>query len=376
MSYDKKPPGHECPPPAEDPAEQPKPPGDECQPLPETTPPTFEDPEKCKPDPACKCPVPPGNDENCLEKLIAEQTKEITAADKAKTFKADLEALLAKAKVASADYTQDKYLKLVKQWEEQDAQIAELVRKLVCAVPCWRCIIECYVCTLLYEIQFAQKKLQGDGTWCTEVHDLQDLLYWYTRDRAVKQRTFTRIKDVLAVWEKPAQTIAKALTDNAKLIADLGKLLGSEATKVVYDVFLELIPLHLAIAPPADSGYVTKIGKQYTEFCQCGEPEPDDCCGPNVGEPSLRQRLIGPQPYLINPADYFKVICCLVLKRYGPAKDQLGKADAAVITTENEIKRLTAFVDSSLKNFDATARGAIPTVVDCCDFEPDDKKKY
>src|SRR5690349_6675418 len=95
----RQPSGHECPPPS-DPAPQPHPPGagDTCQDLPTTTPPTLEKPEKC-PEPAdCKCPPPPGTTSTCLEDLIAAQTAQIAAADKAKAFKADLEALLAKAK--------------------------------------------------------------------------------------------------------------------------------------------------------------------------------------------------------------------------------------------------------------------------------------
>jgi len=371
----KKPPGHECPPPEVDPADQPKPPGYDCGDLPDSTPPELKEPEKCEPDKRCKCPDRPGSDPNCLEKLIAAQTNEITKADKAKTFKTDLEALLGKAKAGNQAYTRDGYEKLVKQWVEQDKEIAELIRKLVCAVPCWRCLIECHVCTLLYDLRDAELRLNGDGTWCNTVSDLQDLLYWYTRDRAAKERVFNRIKNVLAAWENPSKTIEKTLGDVRKLIDAANKALGTEATKVVYDVFLKLIPLHLAIAPPADSGSVTKIDKKYTQFCDCDTGKPDDCCGPDVGELSLRERLIPYLPYLIDPNDYFKVICCLVEKRYGPAKEKLSKADAAVVATENEIKRLKTLIDDGLKNFDTNARDAIPLTVDCCDYEHECEKK-
>lgn len=374
MTETKKP-GHECPPEEEDPADQPKPPGEDCADLPDTDPPELEEPEKCEPHPDCKCPPGAGSDPNCLEKLIAEQMKEIMAAEKAKVFKVDLEALLTKAKAASQEYTRDKYDKLVKQWVEQDAEIAELVRKLVCAVWCWRCVIECHVCTLLYDLRDAELRLHGDGPWCDKVRDLHDLLHWHMRDRAAKERSFNRIKAVLAAWEKPAQTIEKALADCRKLIDAANKALGSESSKVVYDVFLKLIPLHLAIAPPQGSAWTTKIGKQYTEFCDCDEGKPDNCCGPDAGELNLRQRLVGVQPYLIDPNVYFKLICCLVEKRYGPAKEMLTRADAAVAATENEIKRLTSLVENGLKNFDATARAAIPMTVDCCDYENRDENE-
>src|SRR5690349_3543487 len=93
-----QPPEHECPPRPRDPASQPHPPGgDTCDDLPTTTPPTLKDPEKCAPDPSCKCPRTPPVDSNCLEQLISQQGAEIAAAEKAKAFKADLEALLVKA---------------------------------------------------------------------------------------------------------------------------------------------------------------------------------------------------------------------------------------------------------------------------------------
>jgi hypothetical protein len=369
-NYPKHPP--DCPPNV-DPAPQPKPPGDgkACGDPPKTEPPELKEPEKCK-EPPCCCPPGPGSDSNCLQDLIAQQASDIAAADKAKAFKADLEGLLAKADAAKQEYTQDKYQKLLKQWVEQDAEIAELIRKLVCAVPCWRCIVECHVCPLLNELHYAEVWLYDKGQWCSQAYSLYDLLYWHDRDRAAKERRFLRIKAVLAAWEKPAQTIEKALADDAKLIADIGKSLGTEASKAVYDLFFKLVPLHLAIAPPAGPGQTTKIDKKFTQFCDCDTGTPDDCCGPDVGEWSLRQRLIGPQPYLINPNDYFTVICCLVKHRYGPAKDALGQAEAAWVTVDNKIKRYKAQIENGLKSFDKDAKAAIPAVVDCCTYE---KKK-
>jgi hypothetical protein len=353
------------PEPAPDPAEQPKDPGGKCDELKEVKPPELKEPEKCLPDQQCECPAPPASSASCLDDLIAEQSKQLSEAESAKTFKAELESLLKTARAASLDYTREKYDKLVKEWDRQDIEINEFLRKLVCAVPCWKCLIECFVCPLLYEVRYREQKLWGvgDGKLYSEVHSLADLLYWHDRNRTEKKKIFDRVKSVLAAWEKPAQTIEKALADNAKLLVDLGKLLSSDATKIVYDVFMRLIPMHLVIAPPASSGHVTGIAKEYTQICEHDKGEPDDCCGPDVGVPSLSRRLLGPQPYLIDPKDYFSVICCVTKERYLPAKNAYATAQSAWESTDSEFKRLTAEIDEGMKSIEKNAKAAFP--LDC-----------
>ncbi len=299
--------------------------------------------------------------------MIADQAAEIAAAEKAKVFKTDLEALLAKAKAAEQEYTKDRYDALVKLWVQRDGDIVDLIRKLVCAVPCWRCIIDCYICPLLNELHYVEQWLYGDGTLPSEVHNKYDLQYWRVRDKDQKERRYLRIKAVLAAWEKPAQTIEKALGDNKAAIEAALKALSTDAGKVVYDVFFRIIPLHLAIAPPKGSGVETAIDQQYTEFCACDTGTPDDCCGPDVGETSLRQRLIGPQPYLVEAKDYFEIICCLVKHRYGPAKDAFAKAEAALAGIDNEIKNYKSQIENGLKSFEKDAKRAIPSAINCCD---------
>ena len=375
--YPRKPMGRECPAAPEHPAAQPRPPGDGkgCEELPQTTPPTLDPPKRCPdPDPCCKCPQAPGSTANCLEALIAKQAADIVAADKAKAFKTDLEKLLDSAKKGSQAYTRDKYKELVAEWLRQDAAIAELLRKLVCAVPCWRCILECHVCPLLNEYHYAEKWLYNDGEICTDVYDLYDLQYWYQQDRAAKQRRFDRINRVLLAWASPADTIAKALVANKALCDGAGKVLGGEPGKAIYDVFLQLVPMHLAIAPPATPDTMTMIDWKYTAICECSQGTPDTCCGPDVGEWSLRQRIIGPQPYLIDPNDYFTLICCLVEQRYAPAKEALSKAESDLAAVGDRIARFEAQLkDGWVKTFEAAARAAIPSVINCCDYEPDDE---
>jgi hypothetical protein len=391
--YKRQPNGHECPPPPKNPADQPRPPGGTCEDLPTSTVPPLKPPEPCPPpDSACQCPKGPASTANCLEDMIAKQAAEIAAAEKAKVFKADLEALLGKARTAAQEYTRDKYDKLVKQWVEEDIALAELVRKLVCAVPCWRCVIDCHVCPLLNALHEADAWLYGDGdlygTLYTEVHNLYDQQYWLTRDLEAKTTRLSRIQAVLGVWDKPSQAIEKILNDNKSAIEAAGKALGSAAGRVVFDVFVKIGPLHLAIAPPADSGYTTGIAKEYTEFCtDCDKGDPDNCCGPDVGRLSFRRQLIGPRPYLIDPNDYFKLICCLVENRYSPAKDAVAKAEAELAAVNSKIARYKAQVPNGMKGdqfltaFEKDALASIPSVIDCCDYEheepePESKQSY
>lgn len=159
------------------------------------------------------------------------------------------------------------------------------------------------------------------------------------------------------------------LNDNKGRIEAACKSLCPDAGKVVIDVFLSLVPLHLAIAPPSNSNWRTEIPKKYTQLCKCDTGKPDDCCGPDVGEWSLRQRLIGPQPYLIDPSAYIDLICCLVKTRYRPAKEALAKAEAEVVTITNKINRKKTLIDNWKKSFDKDAKDTIPSVIDCCKYK-------
>lgn len=373
--YTRKHPSHECPPPPENPAWQPNPfgNGEDCKPFPETKPPTVPEPEKCPPpDKCCECPSTPDTSPTCLEDLIAEQTADLSASENAVKFKQELEALLEKAKAARQAYTRDVYEDLVEEWLKQDVLIAELIRKLVCAVPCWICILDCHVCPLLNELHYAEKWLYDDGQLYSDVHDLHDLEYWYTRDVAAKKHTLTRITGILAAWEKPVATISDALKANKALHDAASAVIGTEPGKAIYDVFLRLVPMHLAIAPPAGEKTTTKIDKKYTKFCKCDDRQPEWCCGINVGERSLRQRLIGPQPHLIDPNQYFDLICCLVKNRYTPAQNEFNKSDAGLKAVQTRIANYEKALKDWPKDFEKNAKGAIPSVINCCDYEPDD----
>lgn len=372
--------GHKTPPdskdcaPAADPADQPKAPPDTptCVKPEESVPPKEkypEDPAKGCEKPKC-CPQPQTEPPGCLDKAIAEQQRLIASAERAKAFKAELEALQAKAKAARVDYTDAKYRQLLEQWEKQDKQIRDLIEKLACTHKYWRTQLECFVCPLLYQIRQTELKVAGNGDLCSEVYSLTDKRYWYQRNKEAKQAAFDRIKGVLAAWEKPAQTIDKVLTDNAKLIDDTLKSLGAaDAGKLIFDVFMKLVPLHLMIAPPKDV-VPTKIDRKYTDICKCDTGKPADCCGPDTGERSVLERLLGAQPYLIKADQYNRVICCLIDNSYLPAKQALEKAESDLLDVEDLIRRSNATIEDLKKNLEAMAKADLAKPFDCCKDKP------
>jgi hypothetical protein len=310
----------------------------------------------------CCCPKKPGATETCFDTLIEDQAKLLAAADRAKTFKADLEDILKKAKVAKQDYTKAKYKDLSEKWAKQDGDIADLIAKLVCAVPCWRCVIECEICPLLYAIRDADLALNGDGTLTDKVYSLRDQRNWLERDRDAKKDVFDRIKAVLSAWEKPAQTIEKILADNAKLIEDIKKIIATDSVTAIYDVFMRLVPMALAIKP---EGANTKIKAEYRDIC-CGDKgKPDACCGPDVGRLSVRQGLLGPQPYLVDPDLLFDILCCLVNQRYKDAKDHLTDAEAALVAIELKIKNKQTELDQKRASIAADFKAGVTSPIDC-----------
>lgn len=357
------------------PASQPKPPGGDCASLPSTTPPTLQPPAPCPAPPTnCKCPGGSSPTPTCLDSLIDEQKKQIAEAEAAASLLKDLDAIRTDAKTAGQAYTVEAHENLLKRWREQDGKIADLIRQLVCNLPCWRCVIECYVCPLINDVVLNEKWLYGDGSLIPQVGNLYDLRYWHERNKEARSAVRARVESVVQAWAGktgPAASIKATLDVNEALWEQCKGKYPSEPAKVAYDLFLTLIPRHLAIAPPAGSGNTTRIDKKYTVFCECDLAKPDDCCGPDTAAASVRQRLLGaPLPYLIHPADYLKLVCCLVEKRYLKAREAANAADAAYLAVDNEIKRRQDAIKQATPTWiEDTAKGRMPSVIDCCDSD-------
>ncbi len=356
----------------------------------------------------CDCPgLPRGEPQTCLDNLIRDQNMIIKKAERAKAFADELTEIQNQVKSAQLDYTQARFADLRKTWKEQDGAIVELIRKLVCAVDCWHCLLECRLCEQLGEIRRLEELIDGPpgagngtGPLAREAYSLLDQQAWHMRNVAQMEARLKRITDVMAVWQKPSDTIGEVLEKNGNLIKESQQLIASDSAKVIYDVFMTLIPRHWAVRPRGSDHakeWQTGIADQYVKICGCtartqqnpaadgkqdgcddragggdGKPKcacddgiPDVCCGPDVGILSLRERLIGPLPYLVDPADFAAVICCLTSHRLSPASDQLAVAQANLAATTAEIELVKKQIEDQKAGIEASFREALPNPLDC-----------
>jgi len=339
-----------------------------CPELPKPDPaPELPPPEECKPDPCCNCAPPPGGTlSNCLDDLIRRQSKVVRRADRAKAFVEELTGIQTKAVAAQATYTVARNKELVKIWTDQDKLIAELLQKLVCAVPCWECLLECHLCQDLHEIRTLERKLYGTGELTGTVFSLVDLQHWHERNVEHMQARVDRIKAVLAAWEDPSTTLGEILTKNGELHTAITKIIATDSAKAVYDVFMTLLPLHWLIRPRSAT---SKIQQRFLDICECDKGEPDDCCGPDVGVLGLRFRLLQPRPYLIDPAKLIDVICCLANERLLPASGVLADAQAELDATKAEIESVKAQITERTESLEKNFLLEVGNPVDCEKYE-------
>lgn len=333
-----------------------------CEPLdPAPTPPELPPATEC-PQP-CDCPTPPGGKpDDCLDKLIKCQAKIVKQADRAKALVDELTEIQGKVATAKTDYTQKRYTDLRKLWEEQDKAIAALTEKVKCSVPCWECLIECRLCPALAEIRNLEDRLNGTGPLTDKVYSLLDLQFWHQRNVAQMEARVKRIKDVLAAWEKPSSTLGDALDQDGKLLTDLPALLATDAPKAIFDIFMTLVPRHLAIRP---RDATIAIKDKFIDICCCPEGAPDDCCGPDVGILTLRERLVGLLPYIVDPANLTTIICCLTKERLEPASTQLADAQANLAAVTAEIEQTTKAITDKTAGLEAAFKAELTNPIDC-----------
>jgi hypothetical protein len=300
-------------------------------------------------------PSPPtGTDsENCITTAILDLTKNIAAAEQAKANKTDLEALLPKAKKASGDYNQDAYQKLLDRWTklDQDGLAYDLLPKITCTVKCWRDLLNDRVCKLLGTIISTEKCLWGSRDPCVQPPDtagLYDQQYYLTQKVAFLKLKADWSKKKLDAWEKPADTLKAVLDVTEALKAKVSEGLGkADAATLVWDVWMKLLPLHFLIAP---RDATSKIKQEHMFCCAIDMRDPNHPSGR-----SLLERMLGMQPYIFVPGDYYKILCPLIAD-YTCAKTTYADAAGALEAKKNEVTSAEKSVDDKTKSFDKDAK--------------------
>ncbi|MFL9977632.1 hypothetical protein [Paraburkholderia graminis] len=342
--------------------------------------------------PRCCCPSVATGKPLCLDNLIRDEAAVINKGEQAKKFKADLEALLGKLKGATLDYTADSYKDLKTRWKTEDEAIVCLIRSVQCALPCWWCVIECEICPLVNEIHGLELELSGEyllpnetapapaaatttaaGTTATCFKSIYDQRYWWWREKIRRQALFDHVANVMKSWEAPVKTIDGILKANSEIIKTITSALNIDQKKEIGKYLFELVRLvrqHMAIAPPA-SVVPTSIEKRYVELC-CWDQSPElhSCCGVVIRRPTVLDRVIGALPYLIDPALYPDLVCCLATKVYQPAKRSAVDADSQYADLDSQVKAIEAAIPAQIGSLPADAKIRLAKTIECANYTP------
>jgi len=290
---------------------------------------------------------------HCIELAIDEISRQLAMADRLKEYKTELEALLQKTKSASDEYTVAKRNELVKRWTEQDKKIAELIKTLTCTIQDWKSCIEDCVCPLFKEIADLDQELYGNCEPLPKPEakcGLYRLRSWQLWDRDRKKRDYDINKAKLAAWEKPAQTIDKILTDNAKLLADAAKTLGqADVSSLIFDVFFKLVPMSWLIKP--------------TDAQSQNDPAKYIVCSAVPDAWARLKQMIGELPQLIETNAYMLQFCDTLLPDYNAAKDAYASAEGDLKKTVDEIDRAEKALDEKKKSLERDAKTRL--IADC-----------
>jgi hypothetical protein len=84
-----------------------------------------------------------------------------------------------------------------------------------------------------------------------------------------------------------------------------------------------------------------------------------------VGIVTLRERLVGPLPYIVDPADFPEIICCLITQRLTPASKQLADAQADLAVTTSEIEQTKKLIEDKTAALEATFKAELGNPIEC-----------
>lgn len=272
-------------------------------------------------------------------------SSELAKAAVLKTYQAELDGLLQKARGTAQAYDQQKHDELLMRWTEQDDKIADLINRL-CAVGTWTDDFAEKVGPVYLGLKALQKELDDwpismpDAAKCSR---LNCALHQAWRD--ARQREYAEQKKVLPVWAQLVASLEKTLDDNDKLIVEAYKTASAanpvQQKALPADLFTRLVPQHLAIAPAARN---VKPLSQYDAALADIE--------------SAIDAALAPQPALIAPADYGNRWNEKV-SEVKPALDALAEAEGALKKVADGVERRGRQLDEGIKSAPVDAKRAL-----------------
>lgn len=282
------------------------------------------------------------------EKVLGEISAQLAAAAVRKEHQAEVAAFLQKARTATDEYNMAKWTELVTLWSRQDGEIEQLVNLLVTREN-WRHGLD-EVCDRYAAIGWLQGRLDGSEPNGPErpsatAHGLHWRRAWQQEQRDLEKRRLAQVRARLAVWEKPAQTLAKILADNEALIKKGFDTINAADPALVFLVFFKLVPMHQLIKPADRTPSAVPLVKQK----DCDKYA--DCM-------ALALRLLGPQPSLIVPSQYSDKVEHVLLA-LTEASTRLAESEGYLKQTEDSIARMVKQLDEKTRSIEKDATAAL-----------------
>lgn len=293
-------------------------------------------------DQSDKCPS--------LEDMLKQVEKDIAAfeARKLAQIKKDIDAFMPKKAAVVKEYT-DKYPGLNDRWVQQNAQVADLWKAILCHVPDWKEIAEDCICKKLKEIDDLADDI--DTTCKKGPNELA---------RDIAKAAADAAKAKLDALIANTQRVDAALTANGKLIAELqGLLNGKERSVAIWGFFFVLAPLHVQLTSETATDDCKNVLK--------GLPTPDEICGCTPATTATSgsgghasSDAAHDYPWLIDPKHFAAAIDC-AWSELRAKNEKLGEAENVFANAADDLASKTKKLADLRKALEAEIKKCLST---------------
>jgi hypothetical protein len=331
-------------------------------------------------------PGPTGSKCVSVDELLKTIKKEISdyEARKLGQLKSELESFSNKKKTVEEAYAL-KYPVYVERWRTQNKAVAELQQNIKCILPDWRDLITRCICKPYAAVNEEQEAYDERKACCVGPLEAK-------RDatKAALEASKAYL-DILTANGSKAEAALGANEKTAKAIREI--LQGPDKALAVRLFWLELLPLHLQLAPTAEvDAESVAYANGETLHALCGFPAPPETPRPvpwlvHPGEPGKPDQDAcaddGANDGTPAKESYGRELDC-AWTRYRDAKADAGLAEAAYSAApddlEAEAKKLKALKDGLVAAIDKCLKGpedGSETTADCgCGDDTQDGGAY